>query len=178
MKIGLIRHFKVKQPFPKKLFLTKSEVINWFEEYEVAELEYQKIDLQSIEWKICYSSSLNRAVKTANYIYDGKIILVKDLEELNILHLLPNKLKLPFLIWAVLVRVKSLSNNSDVRLFREKIIEFLSQVLKENKNVLIISHWFVMKILEDELNKQKINGEKIKSPKYGKIYIFENSNDR
>ena len=175
MKIGLLRHFKVKQPYPRKFLLAKSEVIKWFEDYEVAELEFQPVDLQNINWEICYSSSLNRAAVTANHIYPGEIVLVDALKELDILHLLPDKIKLPFIFWAILVRIKYASDAEAVRHFKQKISEFADAVLQENKNVLIVSHWFVMKVLETELAKRKVVGANVKSASYGKIYLFENS---
>ncbi len=179
MKIGLIRHFKVKHSFPKNLFLTKAEVIKWFDEYESAEIQFQDVDFKSIKWQTCYSSSQNRAVKTANYIHKEKVIIVDELKELDILHLLPGKIKLPFIVWAIIIRFKSFSAKGDVGVFRERIIFFINNLIeKENTNVLIVSHWFVMKILENELKKICPKGEKIKSPEYGKIYVFEYSNNR
>ena len=56
MKLGVIRHFKVDHPFPKKTFLTKQEVLAWFDHYDNAEtLVYKNVDLQNIEWSRCYS---------------------------------------------------------------------------------------------------------------------------
>src|SRR5688500_19725168 len=78
MKIGLIRHFKVKHPFPKKILVSAADAINWFEEYEVAELEIINVDLGSIEWQMCYTSPLKRATRTASHIFPGDIVIVPD----------------------------------------------------------------------------------------------------
>ncbi len=174
MKIGLIRHFKVNQPFPKKMWLNKSEVIQWFEEYESAKMESKEVDLCGIDWKKCYSSSLNRAVNTARQIHDGEIIVAEELKELDILHLLPDRIKLPFTIWGLLVRIKSFASNKNTNEFRNNISTFTDELLlKNNSNILVVSHWFVMKLLQKELIKRGAKGELFKSPDYGKVYVFE-----
>lgn len=174
MKIGLVRHFKVKLPFPKKTWLTRSEIINWFHQYELTEVENREVDLCGIDWNQCYSSSLNRAVTTARKIYDGKIVVVNELRELDILHLLPNGIKLPFMAWGILVRIKSLSSNKDTDEFRTKITNFIDELLlKSDGNVLVVSHWFVMRIIRKELLKRGLSGDTFKSSDYGTLYVYE-----
>ena len=44
MRIGLVRHFKVNHPYPEKRILTKSDVINWFADYDSTEnLHYKTV---------------------------------------------------------------------------------------------------------------------------------------
>ena len=121
MKIGLVRHFKVNHPFPKKFLVSGAEVIKWFEEYELAELEYTEVDLLGIEWERCYSSPLNRAVKTAGSIYVGEIIQLSELKELEALPFVRKSIRLPFMVWAIYVKMKSLSS-SDRRMKEFKTI--------------------------------------------------------
>ena len=178
MKIGLVRHFKVNHPFPEKKFLSKSEVIEWFEKYNLAEdIEYKKVDLGNINWKRCYSSPMVRAVNTANYIYKGEIITVTELKELDILHRLTGRIKLPFLIWGLMVRIKSFSSNKDTNEFKQWIIAFVDNIMRKNESdILIVSHWFVMRALRKEFVKRGLVGENFKSNDYGNLYIYENKN--
>lgn len=177
MKIGLIRHFRVNHPFPDKVLLSKSEVIQWFEEYDRTEnIQYNNVDLDNINWKICYSSTMIRAVKTANHIYSGEIVKIAELRELDILHRLSDRIKLPFMIWGLIVRVKSFSLNNDIDKFKNGIIAFLDKLIVNNESeVLIVSHWFVMKIIRQELIKRGFNGENFKSNEYGTLYVFESA---
>lgn len=176
MKIGLVRHFKVKHPFPKKTLLSKSEVINWFNEYDNnINIEYKKVDLLQINWERCYSSPMIRALKTASHIYPGEILEVKELKELEILGRLSNRLKLPFIIWGIIVRVNFFISNNDTRKFKDGLIGFVDKLIRKDKNnTLIVSHWFVMQVIEKELIRRGFTGNNFKPNKYGRVSVFEN----
>ncbi len=174
MKIGLVRHFKVKQAYPGKVWLTKPEVIKWFDDYDLAEVECREANFLEAGWKVCYTSPLKRAVKTAGRIYHGPTEKVDALKELDVLYLLPAGIKLPFLVWGLLVRIKFLASNKDTHEFRLGIKLFLDNLVLENEaEVLIVSHWFVMKILQEELVKRGFAGHNFRSPGYGTLYVFE-----
>lgn len=178
MKIGLVRHFKVNHPFPEKVLLSKAELIKWFEDYDSTEnIQYAPVDLAREEWKRCYSSTLSRTVNTARHIYDGEVVRMPQLQELNILHSLSNKIKFPFLIWGIIIRIKSFSSNKDMDAFKNGIVEFLDGIIANNESeTLIVSHWFVMRVLRRELIKRGFRGDKFKSGEYGKLYVFEKPN--
>jgi broad specificity phosphatase PhoE len=175
MKIGLVRHFKVNHLFPAKTFLSKAEVISWFADYDnTTNLEYKEVNLRDIDWKACYSSTMIRAVNTASYLYKGKIHKIPELKELDILHQLPDTIRLPFLVWGILVRIQSLTLKNETSEFKRKISSFLEKILIEEENeILIVSHWFVMKVIREELLRRGFKGEKFNNPENGRIYIFE-----
>jgi hypothetical protein len=174
VKIGLVRHFKVKHPFPKKFLLSADDVNSWFEEYQVAGLEITDIDLGGVDWEICYTSPLHRATGTAHYVYKGDVIIVDALKELDAHPFLNKHLRLPFIIWAIIVRVKSSFSNKTMSAFSKGIQSFVDELLlKSERNVLIVSHVFVMKHLAEELIKRGFKGGKMKTPDYGKLYIFK-----
>lgn len=175
MRIGLVRHFKVNHPFPNKFLLSKVEVIKWFAEYDnTKNLEYKNVDLSHINWQHCYSSPMVRALSTANYIYNGQISEITELKELDILHRLSDKLKLPFIIWAIIVRIKFISSNKDTNEFKNSIADFLDNVIARNENnVLIVSHWFVMRVIRKELIQRGLSGDNFKSNEYGTLYVYE-----
>ena len=174
MKIGLIRHFKVRHSFPQKMLLSKAEVIQWFEQYDVAEVEIKDVDLCNAEWKRCYSSPMSRAMTTGRHVFKHDIIEVSALKELSILHLLPERIRLPFIIWGILVRIKSFSSHNELEAFRNNIRTFVDELLtKEEGEVLVVSHWFVMKVLKAELTKRGFSGKYFRSNEYGTIYVYE-----
>lgn len=174
IKVGLIRHFKVNISYPKKTWLNRSEVIDWFREYDLAGVESRHVELYGIDWDKCYSSSLSRAVTTARMIYKGEIVAVDALKELDILHQLPDRIKLPFMVWGLLVRMKSFSSNKDTDEFRNRIKTFVDELLlNSERNVLVVSHWFVMRILRDELIRRGLSGVGFKSTDYGTVYLYE-----
>lgn len=180
MKIGLVRHFKVNHPFPRKRLLSKSEVIQWFAEYDyTAKLEYKTVDICVTNWQRCYSSPLIRAVKTANHIYKGEIVEIAELKELDILHRLSDSIKLPFIVWGLIVRVKSFSSNTDTEKFKIRIVNLIDRVIADNKSdVLIVSHWFVMRVIQKELIKRGLTGDNFKSNEYGTLYVYENRTEK
>lgn len=175
MKIGLVRHFKVNHPFPNKLWLSKSGVINWFEAYDKTEdIQYKDVDLHGIQWKRCYSSTMSRAVNTAKHIYRGEVVRIEALQELSILHRLSEKLILPFIIWGLVVRIKSFSSNKDTNAFENNIIAFVDKLIAGNeRDVLIVSHWFVMRVIRRVLIKRGFAGKNFKSNEYGTLYVYE-----
>jgi hypothetical protein len=179
MKIGLVRHFKVKHNFPDKTLLSKADVIKWFEDYDVAGVEFKEVYLNDINWKQCYSSPLDRALNTARHIYQGEVTTVTALRELDILHRLPNRMKLPFMVWGILVWINSILPNRHTSEFRNGIITFIDRQLsisQSDDTILIVSHWFVMRIIRKELLKRGLSGGKFKSDDYGVLYVFERLN--
>ncbi|HEV7330545.1 MAG TPA: histidine phosphatase family protein [Flavisolibacter sp.] len=174
MKIGLIRHFSVKHAFPGKTFLYYEELVRWFEEYDAADIDYAVVDLCGINWHVCYSSATSRAVKTAEHIFDGNIIQLEELRELQFLPLVNTKLKLPLFLWAMFIRNRALSSNALTNEMITRLRSFVNTLMNnKNKNVLICSHGFVMMFLQKELIRRGFNGDKFNTPANGRIYLFE-----
>ncbi|WP_052738014.1 hypothetical protein [Bacillus sp. SA1-12] len=59
MKIGLIRHLKVKKSYPKSI-LTQELLFQWLQEYDSSDVEDKEINLGQIKWDRCYSSDMIR----------------------------------------------------------------------------------------------------------------------
>ena len=174
MKVGLVRHYKVKKAFPKKLLVSYSELKNWFDEYELAAIENNQSDLEAVEWNVCYSSPTKRAIETTMVLFNSKPRITSELKELNVLSLMNKKFKLPFIIWGILIRKKALSNNEITSNFKKKISSFVDLLLSKNENnVLIVSHGFVMMYLQKELKNRGFSGSYFKTPINGRIYKYE-----
>ena len=178
MKIGLVRHFKVNHPFPDKFLMSRQDVIKWFEDYDQSQNFLLKdVDLGDVAWTKCYASTMLRAIHTAKHIYPGNIEQVDQLKEFDILHTLPGKVRLPFLVWGTIVRIKSMSRRKETERFANDIETFVDSLLEmEHQNILIVSHWFVMRIIRNQLIRRGFQGPGFKSNDYGKLYLFEDRN--
>lgn len=175
MKIGLVRHYKVKKGFPEKRWLTYGELAQWFREYDESDIEEEATDLQGIQWGKCYSSDLPRASRTAKAIYEGPIACTDELREIPLPHF-KLQMRLPFLCWAIIVRLSAYLSRDT----REKIAEgekrigaILDRVIEEGHDTLIVSHAALMMYMRKELRRRGFVGPSYRTPANGKLYLFE-----
>ncbi|WP_432664431.1 histidine phosphatase family protein [Wukongibacter baidiensis] len=174
MRIGLVRHFKVKMKLPKKAFISRDELSTWLDEYDKADVECEQVDLCNVSWKSCYSSDMPRAVKTAENIYSGNITILQGLREFNPIPLFERNHRLPFLFWVVLIQFEKLKSNRCLSEYKNQIESCLNEILLESdEDILIVSHGFAMICLKEELKKRGFKGVNFKLPANGKLYIFE-----
>lgn len=178
MKVGLVRHFKVKMGMPKGL-VGPDEFVKWFDAYDAAEVEIGEVDLGGVEWKRCYASDLPRALQTAETIYPGVIKTSPALRELRAYPFFKRPVRLPFILWGILVRIawaidhpSQLERQSDVE---KRLGTILDEILQESgEDVLIVSHGACMMTLRKELLKRGFTGPKFNTPDNGKLYLYEN----
>ncbi|VBB05684.1 Hypothetical protein LUCI_0895, partial [Lucifera butyrica] len=121
------------------------------------------IEPSAIIWEKCYSSDLPRALKTAQKIYSGQVVETKALRELVICPPTDRNIKLPVPLWLILGRMAwMLSHKSQIesKLLFEKRVKYILEelILKEDRNVLLVSHGFIMMFLRKELIKRGFIG--------------------
>jgi broad specificity phosphatase PhoE len=178
MRIALVRHFKVKRGYPQKAFITPAELDQWIIEYDESDIEEQRVDLGSIQWQLCYSSDMTRALKTAEGIFQGKINVSKDLREIKPFWRINKNWRLPFILYPLIGRIAWLlklpsqgEGRDQVKGRAERIIdEVLSQ---KAENILIVSHGGIMMFLKKELLKRGFRGPGFSVAEHGRLYIFE-----
>jgi len=179
MKVGLVRHFEVECQLPSiGRLMNPCQFQQWLHEYEMSDIKDGKVEPSVIAWEKCYSSDLPRAVKTAQKMYSNQIIETKALREIVICPPTNRNLKLPVLLWLMLGRIAwMLSHKSQVEsklMFEERVKYILKEIiLKDDKDVLIVSHGFLMMFLRKELLKRGFKGPSFKRADNGKIYVFE-----
>ncbi len=174
MKIALVRHFKVQQKLPKGFLIGYDALLEWFTEYDNADIDSRAVDMRGVNWKLCYASSMSRAHKTAQHIYKGEIQLHDDLREVSVLSLLNPKRRLPIILWAILIKRKTLSANSITDEVKKKLAGFVDSLLQQQEQeILIVSHGFIMMLLQNELKARGFAGDNFRNPVNGKLYIFE-----
>lgn len=173
MKIGLIRHFKVKIDKPNKILISQNELFELFKAYDSSDVEIKEIE-SSENWEKCYSSDLYRAVKTAEKCFKGEIVKTSQLRELEPMRIFKNNIKLPLLVWIMLIRIFQLTiPNELTKSFEIRIEKFLDEILaEENGNILIVSHGITMIFLQKKLINRGFKGKRFRHPKNGEIYEY------
>ena len=109
MRIGIIRHFKVN--CHKSLFMTSKEFKKWENNYNKSNVIKKDVNLMGIKWEKCYSSTLIRAIITANHVYKKDIVKNDLIRETIIDPIFKSDFKLPYWFWAVSGRFAWFFNN-------------------------------------------------------------------
>ncbi|WP_159881800.1 histidine phosphatase family protein [Paenibacillus puerhi] len=176
MKIGLVRHFKVKKGFPSKGWLTRDELVQWFKEYDEADIEPVATDLQAIAWKSCHASDMPRALRTAELLYHGEIRATAKLREIPLPRFRRNW-RLPFLLWAIAVRLSPYLDpkvKEEIKQTKERINHVLDDILLQGEEeMLLVSHAGLMMLMRQELLKRGFRGPRFRTPENGKLYVYE-----
>lgn len=175
MKLGLVRHYKVITN--GKYFLTSKEFEQVMFNYDVAPVKENGLRINSDDWDICYCSTLQRAITTADSICKKEIIKTDLLVEVPIKSFAKTNFSLPSFLWHFGSRIAWLFNSNTqpegYRDTNQRIKNLICLVENsDHKNILIVSHGFFMKILVKQLKKKGYNGFIDFAPKNGKLYTF------
>lgn len=178
MRIGLVRHFKVKTDYPDNL--TSEEYVEWLKNYDELGVNPIPVDVRDINWEKCYSSTLSRAYKTAKTIYDGHIIKSENIVEVDLKFKEDIKGLKSVVDWGELStenwKKSTGLSGEDIEESRKRVSEFLDKLANEcNKddNILIVCHELIMMVLESELRKLGFEGEETLGAKNGELFILE-----
>ncbi|KUG06656.1 histidine phosphatase family protein [Solirubrum puertoriconensis] len=178
MKVGLVRHFKVQKELVWWQRVSAAELLQWFAEYDAAGIEEAEVNLGGVAWSRCVSSNLGRAAQTAACIFEGQVQQTPLLREVQIQPLFRSGVRLPLVLWAMLVQVAWLLNHKSQPESRQqveqRIAAALDEALQHQENVLIVSHGAVMRFLRQELLRRGFRGPKIsRRPANGELFVFE-----
>ena len=177
MRVGLLRHFRVNKPLPKGRFISQTDLLQWFDETEEAEVELSDVEMGDIEWQGCYSSDLPRALATAQHVHSGEIIPLSALREVRLDPLFKRNIRLPLLVWAVLTKfafnTSHRSQEESPALLARRVEGVLDDILAEEQDVLIVSHGLIMLALKSELKRRGFTGPDFKTPLNAKLYVYE-----
>lgn len=175
MRIGLLRHFKVNCPHKK--WMTSKEFWEWTQKYEASQVIKNKVEMYGINWDICYSSDLPRAIVTAKEVYSGKVFKSKLLREVvNAPFIHTQRIKLPFELWHVCGRIawyfRLKSQPESRKDTKRRINEFLDNIDWTKENILLVFHGFLIYNFQKELRKRGFRGEKVKIVRNGVLYLY------
>lgn len=175
MNIGLVRHFKVNCDV--SFLMTANEFIEWVKKYDNSNVVENEFTSENIKWDKCFSSDLRRATRTSERIFSGDIIKTQLLREVPIAPICKTNLKLPYIFWCISGRVAwFLQHKSQVEKKRDtlkRVNKFLDVIQEEsNINILVVCHGFLISILQKEIKKRGFEGQKVRRPKNGRLYLF------
>jgi len=178
MKIGLVRHFKVDLSFDKKLYTT-AQFNKIMSDYDKADVIPNEVNLNGIDWEICFASNLPRAVTTAETIFNGEIITTDNLIEVPLTTFTQKDFTLPGSVWHIGGRIAWYKNKPSQPEGRKGTLKRVNNILEMinssgKENVLLVSHGFFIGVLVRRLYKLGFKGEIDFSPRNGKLYILEN----
>jgi len=177
MRIGLARHFLV--PHRKSAALDSDGFASWIAWYDDIANEATVEREPGHPWDLCYCSDLRRAHVTATTIHTGHVETTPQLREVPFGPAFRSKAPLPLYLWQALARVGWYVGH---RAQPEGRIETVTRVKKfldmictthADKNVLIVSHGFLMQLLARDLRRRGFRGRVPLRPSGGATYVFE-----
>jgi broad specificity phosphatase PhoE len=176
MRLGLIRHFPVTEPWPRG-WLTSGELQEWRVRYDAAEPLVGPIDVRAVAWQRCFSSDLKRACVTAQTAYAGTITQTSLLREADVPALPTANLRLPVWGWRMLLRFAWFTGHKSQRAardeFHQRITAIADLLEQESADTLVVSHAGVMFFLRKELLRRGFTGPKFGLAAHARLYVFD-----
>lgn len=176
MRIGLVRHFPVQEPWPSG-WVTSGELQQWRVRYDASEPIVGPVDVRAVAWQRCFSSDLKRAFATAQAAYSGTIIQTPELREVETLPFATGRLRLPLWAWRWVFRLAWLTGHQSQRPARDDLhrrVRAMADLLEaEPADTLVVSHAGVMHYLRKELLRRDFQGPGFKLAEHGRLYVFE-----
>jgi broad specificity phosphatase PhoE len=179
MKIGMMRHASVI--YKKSFFTTGKLFIDAISTYNSSPISTVTTKISSIDFPVCYVSSMNRAIETAKMVYDGEYIITDELVEVKNTAFFLQKIKIPAILRSIIGRIAWFFNYQKMPETRKETTEragrFINLILKQkSQNILLITHGFFMHSLKKELSKHGFKGYLPFFPRNGFLYLFKNKN--
>lgn len=177
MKLGLVRHFKVITK--GKTFLSSKEFAKAMLYYDVAPVKPNGLKINPSDWDICYSSTLPRAITTAETIYKEEIIKNELLVEVPISPFTKLNIKLPISLWHIGARIawakSHKSQIEDINGTRERIHKFYKHIEKSgHERILIVAHGYFLHMFYKEMQRKGFKGDVEVNIQNGKLYELRN----
>lgn len=176
MRLGLLRHFPVQQPFPNG-WRTSDELQRWRVAYEASPVVLGSVDLRGHHWARCLSSDLKRAAATARTVFHGDIELSPLLREADFAPFDTGNLRLPVWLWHWVLRFTWATGHRSQRAcrdqFQKRVSEVVELLLSRGEETLVVSHAGMMIYLSAELRRRGFRGPNLRMPKHATLYLYE-----
>ncbi len=176
MRLGLLRHFPVQQPFPSG-WRTSDDLQRWRVAYEASPVVLGNADLGSHAWSRCLSSDLKRAAATARTVFRGDVELTPLLREADFAPFQTGNLRLPVWLWHWVLRVTWATGHRSQRKcrdqFQKRVVEVADLLVSKGEETLVVSHAGMMIYLSAELRRRGFRGPSLRMPKHATLYVYE-----
>lgn len=177
MRIGLIRHFPVKHPFPTG-WRTAEELSEWLRTYDASPVTVlDGVDLGPDPWAECVSSDMERAAVTAAAVFQGEFERTPLLREPEFAGFRTGRLRLPVRIWRMVLLFCWSTGHRSQRACRDDFrrrVEAAADLLEaRTRDVLVVSHAAMMNYLSAELIHRGFQGPKLKIAKHATLHVYE-----
>ncbi|HYV95463.1 MAG TPA: histidine phosphatase family protein [Chitinophagales bacterium] len=176
MKVGIIRHGNVlyRDPF----FSTGKTFDAGRVAYDAAAIAKTTLKIMAEDFPVCYVSSKQRAIDTANLIYPGTFMITDEIIEVRNSALFLLKIHLPSALRSVIGRIAWFFNYHKMPETRmqsnQRAQKFLAHLVETTEqNVLLVTHGFFMQSLRHELRKLGFKGHCPYLPPNATLYVFE-----
>lgn len=180
MRIGLVRHFPVLEPWPRG-WVTSGDLQDWRIRYDAADVRPGFIDVSSVAWQRCFSSDLKRAYLTAQAAYSGTITQTPLLREVETLPFATGRLRLPLWGWRLVFRLAWLTGHKSQRPARDELhrrVRAMADLLEaESVDTLVVSHAGVMFFLRKELLSRGFSGPQFCLAETARLYVFQRATE-
>lgn len=176
MRIGLIRHFPVKHPFPTG-WRTAAELSEWLRTYDASPVTVIPADIGLEAWPDCLSSDMERAAVTAATVYAGPFERTPLLREPEFAGFRTGRLRLPVRVWRLVLLLCWSTGHRSQRAcrddFRRRVNEVADLLESRTRDVLVVSHAAMMNYLSAELIRRGFRGPKLKIARHATLHIYE-----
>ena len=180
VRIGLLRHFPVNQPFPAG-WRTAEDLQAWFVRYDIAKPPVAEFDLGEVDWQACLSSDLPRARITASAVFRGEVGHSALLREPEFRQFKTGNLRLPIWAWQWLLRLSWITGHRSQRPcrddFRRRVLAVADLLSASDQDTLVVSHAGMMAYLSAELRRRGFAGPKLRIAKHATAYVYEKGRD-
>ena len=175
MRLGLIRHFEVTEPWPRG-WRTAAELHAWRARYEQAAVHPVPVTLGDGPWEACLCSPLARAVRTAQAVFPGPVETTPLLREAEFACFQTGRLRLPVWVWGWVFRTAWLTGHRSQRAERDAFlgrVRAAADLLEARRGyLLVVSHAGMMVYLGAELRRRGFVGPRLRMPAHAKLYAF------
>lgn len=175
MRIGLLRHFPVEQAFPSG-WRTSAELQEWQRTYDLAPTRVGEFDLGGVAWRVCLASDLPRARITAATVFPGPVEYTPLLREARFAPFRTANLRLPVLVWHVLVRVGWWTGVGSQRAcrdeFRARVRAASERLAAMSEDTLVVSHAGFLGHLASALRRHGFEGPRLGMAHHARVYVF------
>jgi broad specificity phosphatase PhoE len=178
VKLGLMRHLKTTQRYMTDQRMNSEEYAAWLKAYDASGIIPGPVDLRGVDWEVCFSSDLPRALETAKLVYPGEIIVTPLLREVTIGPFLHTRRRLPFIFWEIANRYgwsQDRATQPETRpQTQRRARQFIEMVMEQHtQNILAVTHGGFMWELRHELEQHGFTGDHFRLAENGQVYIYE-----